>query len=167
MPATAAATPFAAPTRSHGRRENAVGAGSATTGEMAARRASRALLRSALLLFTLMEIPSPMLVDQANRTCSRRKEVLAACALRLRCGNARRMLVADLAPRETVMRTITDNKSCCEFATRRGTVRSLHRLSFAPGSAPGDAAALHRAGRRCGEPQRCIAGLIRRRSADP
>jgi len=36
---------------------------------MDARRASRALLRSALLLFTLMEIPLPeMLVDKANRT---------------------------------------------------------------------------------------------------
>ena len=57
--ATAAATPFAAPTRSHGRRGNDVAAGSATTGELGARRANRALPRSALLLFTLMEIPLP------------------------------------------------------------------------------------------------------------
>jgi hypothetical protein len=36
----------------------------------ARRRANRALLRSALLLFSLMEIPLPeMLVDKANRTC--------------------------------------------------------------------------------------------------
>src|ERR1700730_10418003 len=76
MPATAAATPFAAPTRSHGRRGNDVAAGSATTGELGARRANRALLRSALLLFTLMTIPLPdMLVDKATRTCSCRKAV--------------------------------------------------------------------------------------------
>ena len=62
---------------------------------------------------------------------------------------ARRMLVADLAPRETVMRTITDNKFCCEFATRLRIARSLHRLSFSTGPAPSDAEVLHRVSSRC------------------
>src|SRR5438309_1556992 len=43
---------------------------------------------------------------------------------------AGRRFVADLAPRETVMWTITDNKPCCEFATRLDAAWSLHRPSF-------------------------------------
>src|SRR5207244_10870286 len=77
--------PFAAPTRSPGRRRIDAGAGSAATADMDARRASRALLRSAWLLFTLMDRPSRMpLVKRAMKltdTASRSKELLAARAL--------------------------------------------------------------------------------------
>jgi hypothetical protein len=54
---------FAAPTRSPGRLKIDVVGGSAAALEMDVRRANRALLRSALLLFTLMDRPLPDVLE--------------------------------------------------------------------------------------------------------
>ena len=60
--------------------------------------------------------------------------------------------------RQTLIRMTSINKLCCEFATRLGSARSLHRLSLSTWIRPSDAAVLH-AGRACGDPGLGVAGM--------
>ena len=59
--------------------------------------------------------------------------------------------------RQTLIRMMGINKLCCEFATRLGSARSLHRPSLSTWIRPGGAPVLH-AGRRCREFGPGIAG---------
>src|SRR5690242_11824315 len=118
MPATAAATVVAAPIRGTGRLQKGVPTGRARTCEAEARRAGRALLRSALLLFPLMVIPSPIRsVSDRSAVPIERAAVLRGFTPGLSPRTPASDLLLDVSYHVNVMRMINHNNSCCVSAT--------------------------------------------------